>query len=118
MANSSKRQRRLWDTYTFLGFRPQPTVRGVFGDPKARIITLARRAKNGLRVLRANSFGFASVGFLCFPSTTMTLMGRLSAPLFVAFASFAGFVDGRPRLHRSGIELVKLIDAQALIRSF
>jgi hypothetical protein len=24
---------------------------------KARIITLARRAKNGLRVLRANSFG-------------------------------------------------------------
>src|SRR5674476_1242071 len=46
MANSSKRQRRLWDTYTFPGFRPQPTVRGVFGDPKARIITLARRAKN------------------------------------------------------------------------
>jgi hypothetical protein len=58
MANSSKRQRRLWDTYMFPGFRPQPTVRGVFGDPKARIITLARRAKkNGLRVLRANSFG-------------------------------------------------------------
>src|ERR1019366_7680005 len=45
MANSSKRQRRLWDTYIFPGFRPQPTVRGVFGDPKARIITLARRAK-------------------------------------------------------------------------
>ena len=45
MANSSKRQRRLWDTYTFPGFCPQPTVRGVFGDPKARIITLARRAK-------------------------------------------------------------------------
>src|SRR5664280_2738635 len=45
MANSSKRQRRLWDTYTFPSFRPQPTVRGVFGDPKARIITLARRAK-------------------------------------------------------------------------
>ena len=45
MANSSKRQRRLWDTYTFPGFRPRPTVRGVFGEPKARIITLARRAK-------------------------------------------------------------------------
>jgi transposase len=27
-------------------------VRGVFGDPKARIITLVRRTKNGLRVLR------------------------------------------------------------------
>src|SRR5664280_3106090 len=45
MANLSKRQRRLWDTYTFPGFRPQPTVRGVFGDPKARLIMLARRAK-------------------------------------------------------------------------
>lgn len=28
MANSAKRQRRLWDTYTFPGFRPQHTVRG------------------------------------------------------------------------------------------
>src|ERR1035441_11117276 len=45
MANLSKRQRRLWDTYTFPGFRPQPTVRGVVGDPKARLIMLARRAK-------------------------------------------------------------------------
>src|ERR1039457_7697803 len=45
MANLSKRQRRLWDTYTFPGFRPRPTVRGVFGDPKARLIMLARRAK-------------------------------------------------------------------------
>jgi hypothetical protein len=26
-------------------FRPQPTVRGVFGDPKARVITLERRSK-------------------------------------------------------------------------
>src|ERR1039458_3390191 len=26
-------------------FAPQPTVRGIFGDPKARLITLARRAK-------------------------------------------------------------------------
>jgi len=45
MANSTKRQRRLWDAYAFDGFRPQPTVRGVFGDPKARVITLVRRSK-------------------------------------------------------------------------
>src|SRR2546425_12491304 len=45
MANSARRQRRLWDTYSFPGFRPQPTVRGVFGDPKARVITLVRRSK-------------------------------------------------------------------------
>ena len=45
MANSAKRQRRRWDAYAFLGVRPQPTVRGVFGDPKARVITLLRRSK-------------------------------------------------------------------------
>ena len=48
MANSLKRQRRLWDTYSFLGFRPEPTVRGAFGDPKASLITLVRRANKRL----------------------------------------------------------------------
>src|SRR5437870_13191367 len=36
---------RLWDTYCFSGFRPEPTLRGIFGDPKARVITLNRRSK-------------------------------------------------------------------------
>jgi len=45
MATSSKRKRRLWDAYSFPGFRPLPTVRGIFGDPKARVITLVRRSK-------------------------------------------------------------------------
>src|ERR687891_1858645 len=45
MARSTKRKRRLWDAYAFPGFRPLPTVRGVFGDPKARVITLRRRSK-------------------------------------------------------------------------
>ena len=45
MANSTKRQRRLSDACAFDGFRPQPTMRGIFGDPKARVITLLRRSK-------------------------------------------------------------------------
>ena len=45
MARAWKRNRRLWDTYSFSGFRPEPTVRGIFGDPKARVITLNRRSK-------------------------------------------------------------------------
>lgn len=48
MATSSKRKRRLWDAYAFPMFRPQRTVRGVFGDPKARVITLERRSKKRL----------------------------------------------------------------------
>jgi hypothetical protein len=39
------RKRRLQDAYAFPGFRPEATVRGVFGDPKARIIKLKRRSK-------------------------------------------------------------------------
>ena len=40
-----KRQRRLQDAYRFAGFRPLAAIRGVFGDPKARVITLVRRSK-------------------------------------------------------------------------
>ena len=45
MAKLAKRQQRLWDTYASPGFRPQPVVRGVFGDPKACVISLVRRSK-------------------------------------------------------------------------
>jgi hypothetical protein len=38
--------------YAFPGFRPEGTVRGIFGDPKARIIKLNRRSKNAVRRLR------------------------------------------------------------------
>jgi hypothetical protein len=40
-----QKQRRLWDAYRFPGFRPLPTVVGIFGDPKVRVIRLERRGK-------------------------------------------------------------------------
>jgi hypothetical protein len=33
----------VWALIAFPGFHPQPTVRGVFGDPKTRIITLVHQ---------------------------------------------------------------------------
>jgi transposase len=36
---------RLTDAYRFPGFRPRAMLRGVFGDRKARVITLIRRSK-------------------------------------------------------------------------
>jgi hypothetical protein len=33
------------------GFRPEQTVRGIFGDPNARVITLKRRSKKRLVVV-------------------------------------------------------------------
>ena len=39
------RRRRLVDAYAFPGFRAGAGMRGRFGDPQMRIVTLARRAK-------------------------------------------------------------------------
>jgi len=44
MATILKRK-RLLDAYRFAGFRPLEEVRGVFGDPKVRVVTLVRRSK-------------------------------------------------------------------------
>lgn len=44
MANSPKRK-RLLDAYRFASFRPLEKIRGIFGDSKARVITLIRRSK-------------------------------------------------------------------------
>jgi len=40
-----KRKKQLYDAYRFEGFRPIKTLKGLFGDPMARIIVLQRRGK-------------------------------------------------------------------------
>src|ERR1019366_480824 len=45
------RRRRLVDAYAFPGFRAGGGMRGRFGDPQMRIVTLARRAKKRARHL-------------------------------------------------------------------
>jgi hypothetical protein len=37
--------RRLADAYRFPGFHPEAIVRGLFGDPKARLVSLRRCRK-------------------------------------------------------------------------
>lgn len=40
-----QKNRRLQDEYRFPGFRPQATVKGIFGDAHARVVVLKRRQK-------------------------------------------------------------------------
>jgi hypothetical protein len=40
-----RRIKHLTDAYAFPGFRPLRKVRGLFGDPVVRIVTLKRRGK-------------------------------------------------------------------------
>jgi len=42
---SKPKKKRLLDAYRFPGFRPLDEVKGVFGDPFARVVTLVRRSK-------------------------------------------------------------------------
>ena len=63
MARRCLRRRRLWDAYCFPGFRPEPTVRGIFGDPQARVITLHRRSKKPrAAVLQRLGVGAKAIG--------------------------------------------------------
>jgi len=62
MASFSKQKRRLTEAYAFPGFRPQPTVRGVFGDPKACVIDLVRRSKKQPAAAAAGSTTAGTTG--------------------------------------------------------
>ena len=55
-----RRHRRLWDSYRFPGFRPDPVVVGVFGDPTARVVVLHRRSKKRCAAY-AGAFGKAGM---------------------------------------------------------
>ena len=49
---AKNRRRQLRDTYRFPGFVPAVEVRGIFGDPKARLVSLHHRRKK-LRAVNA-----------------------------------------------------------------
>ena len=65
MGKYRKRRRRLSDGYRFAGFRPDEFVRGVFGEPDVRIVSLHRRSKKlsaaaaGERRRAGTTVGFA-----------------------------------------------------------
>jgi hypothetical protein len=48
-----KKTKKLLDEYRFPGFRPLAAIKGKFGDPKARIITLVRIQKKLYAVVAA-----------------------------------------------------------------
>lgn len=62
MANPSKMQRRLTDVYTFAEVRALATVRGVFGNPQVRVITLIRRSKKRSAAAAVGSTGAGTTG--------------------------------------------------------
>jgi hypothetical protein len=82
--------KRLRDIYRFPGFVPRPKVRGIFGDPRAVVITLQRRRKKTLCGICGLGGGIYLV------STIMTISGCTlsgnSAPEGSAIENFNGWV--------------------------
>ena len=52
-----KNIKRLTDSYHFPQFKPHQSISGVFGDPKARVITFSRRGKKLFAVYAAKHIG-------------------------------------------------------------
>jgi len=50
----------LLDAYRFPGFRPRATIKGIFGDPKARVIRLERRQKKQYAAVVADHIGVST----------------------------------------------------------
>jgi hypothetical protein len=55
-----EKSRKLLDEYRHPGFRPMARIKGVFGDPKTRVITLRRTQKKR----------YAAVAVQCIEVTT------------------------------------------------
>jgi hypothetical protein len=51
------KKRRLLDEYQFPGFRPMSKIQGIFGDPKARVVSLRRSQKKQYVVAAAQYTG-------------------------------------------------------------
>jgi len=79
------KKRRLWDTYRFPGFRPEHTVSGIFGDPKARVVRLVRTEKKR-PVERA--------ALLTIPTTTKRPEGFGTSPAEMCGSSWRWKSDG------------------------
>lgn len=75
---------RLPDTYRFPGFRPEATVRGIFGDPKARVVSLRRHRKKRFAV---------RVGKRSVPSTTASFVASETCPAAIPACSWRSRSD-------------------------
>jgi uncharacterized membrane protein len=53
--------KRLLDEYRFPGFHPKAAIKGIFGEPWARVIKLERRQKKRFAVVVGRSIGVFTI---------------------------------------------------------
>lgn len=84
---TSRKKKRLLDAYRFPAFRPLDEVRGIFGDPMARIVMLVRSKKqsagNAARRTRAGTTARPGACAIC-PAATHASIWRSRRGAFLA----------------------------------
>ena len=91
-----EKRRRLLDEYRFPGFSPRAEIKGIFGDPKARVIRLKRTQKNDMRVLWEDSLeslrqeGASGTGFILWGGTDLSGSGGVSSIMLEVWESETG----------------------------
>ena len=89
----SAKKKRLRDSYRFPGFHPSRSVRGLFGDPRARVIALTRRSKKrrAVTVVAPREVGMTANCAECGISLVEVRASTLSS---ISAASTAGAAKG------------------------
>jgi hypothetical protein len=89
----SAKKKRLRDSYRFPGFHPSLSVRGLFGDPRARVIALTRRSKkrHAVTVVAPRAVGMTANCAECGISLAEVRASTLSS---ISAASTAGAAKG------------------------
>ena len=102
-----EKRRRLLDEYRFPGFSPRAEIKGIFGDPKARVIRLKRTQKNDMRVLWEDSLeslrqeGASGTGFILWRCTDLSGSGgenrgeNRDSDYFMVFSVLRGCPHGK-----------------------
>jgi hypothetical protein len=72
--------KQLHDLYRFPGFVPLPTIRGIFRDPRAVVVTLRRRRKKRSATSAGKRLGPSTISALAVPGISPVATSMSTSP--------------------------------------
>jgi hypothetical protein len=72
--------KKLYDLYRFPGFIAEPRIRGVFGDPRAVVVTLRRRRKKLYALSADKCIGRVTTNDVGVPGISLVATSGFTSP--------------------------------------
>jgi hypothetical protein len=72
--------KQLYDLYRFPGFSAEPRIRGVFGDPRAVVVTLRRRRKKLYAPSAGKCIGRVTTNDIDAPGISLVATSEFTSP--------------------------------------